>query len=220
MVGGGTSFQERGPIIHPTQCKSIVRLAAEGGGFELKEEEEVCRWVKAWRRERDRGAGKEAFGGCRQGCEGAGRSSRGGLAAGAARDFTMGAVRWETTGLSQETGPGSRGSLEAREPHQPRRFTPPPQMLGAEPRRAQCPGHGLWWPHVPFQPGGAGLGAAGPAQTAGAGEAAGPPGLPGHGHCAGPHRAAGHHLGLGLLLLWRFPAAPALPLHHLQLILR
>ena len=99
-------------------------------------------------------------------------------------------------------------------------LTPPLQVLGAELLGAPCPGHGLWWPHVPFQPGGAGLGAEGPQKTAGAGEGAGHPGLPGHRHRAGPHGAAGYHLGLGLLLLQRLPAAPALPLHHLQLALR
>lgn len=41
------------------------------------------------------------------------------------------------------------------------------QVLGAEPLGAPCPGHGLWWPHVPFQPGGAGLGAEGPGTNCG-----------------------------------------------------
>lgn len=122
--------------------------------------------------------------------------------------------------LGDRTGFKKPKSLLRATPSLTSHLTPPLQMLGAEPWGAQCPGHGLWRSHVPFQPGGAGLGTVGPAQTEGSGEGARHPGLQGHRHCAGPHRAAGHHLGFGLLLLWHLPAAPALPLHHLQLSLR
>lgn len=93
------------------------------------------------------------------------------------------------------------------------------QVLGVQSGCTQCPGHGLWWPHVSVQPGGSDLGSVDLMQATDSGEGAEPLGLPGHCHGAGSHCAPGHHLGPSLLLLQCLPATSALPLHHLQLAL-
>lgn len=99
-------------------------------------------------------------------------------------------------------------------------FSPLLQVLGPKSHDTQHSGHGLWWPHISVQSGGAGLGSVDLGQAPGTGEGAESLGLPGHCHGVGPHCAAGHHLGPGLLLLQCVPAASALPFHHLQLTLR
>ncbi|XP_075289888.1 uncharacterized protein LOC142362869 isoform X2 [Opisthocomus hoazin] len=68
-------------------------------------------------------------------------------------------------------------------------------------------------PHPALQHAGAGEGGGDPVEH----PAAAGPGQEGLGDRAGAHLSAGHHLGLGLLQLWRLPRPPALPLHHPQL---
>eukprot|EP00073_Rattus_norvegicus_P041289 XP_008770521.1 PREDICTED: adhesion G-protein coupled receptor G5 isoform X4 [Rattus norvegicus] len=92
-------------------------------------------------------------------------------------------------------------------------------VLGTQSHGTQHPGYGLWWPHISLQPGGAGLGSVDFVQATETGEGTESLGLSGHCHGVGSHCATGHHLVPGLLLLQCVPAAPGLPLHHLQLAL-